>query len=562
MNMIKAGRRLDNLISEDTGYYMTHKKQINRIFEKDEQKRQKMKKTASIPQLNENIQKPAIISNRPQTQSKQETITKSYNNLNLVPKEISIKKPLGVSGAQLNKYKDLVKDSKNLPPYITNYLKSPVFEKTLEVEKFKNLKSFYSEKFKLMSKYLSEEDLNKFISRTDEKMIINNQNSQILHPKSQEDIENLEILRFLEKEEEKNETRIKKILKINTEIQTRLLKEDHIYKLQQLQELRLQQNRQLFKLIDELPSNFPNYDDRFLFTHKRPETSDDGLCKRNFLRYKPQKTQETSTKPFKIENLTSYNPNIDPKNKFFNNVFNKNTGFNQTNLNITNIQNSYIDKDKETSNLARACTSDAKYRSLKAADCKNSFNSNMFFFKNEQEEIIFTNKNKEDYKNLKSPQENLQTLQTTNKNTDKILKPSKKKKKKKIIEETKITLEKWKSLPDSLRNLILFKNQENFNEIKEVDMPKYLTKFNQTKYHLKKQKDLALDIKKEEKVIKEASFLDEKEFELNGIGLNEFDLGKDYGVYKDQDINSVFMDNNEKINIFNYIDSREWSNNF
>ena len=293
---------------------------------------------------------------RPQTQSKHDS--KSVVNVNnFAAKDISNLKSRGISGIQINKFNEIVKESKNLPGYIANYLKSPVFDKNLELQKFKNLKEYYSEKFKLMSKYLSEEDLNNFISRAGEIQIAKNANSQILNPKNQEDNENMEILKFLEKEEERSESRIKKILKINNEIQMRLLEEDHASKLQQLQELRLQQNRQLFKLIDELPNKFPNSDDQFLFLHRRPET-EDSLRKKNFIRYKPPKTQQST----KRENFKIYNPNIDPRNGLFENLFGKNSGGGATNLNVNNIQNSYIDKERENGGMLRACTSDAKYR--------------------------------------------------------------------------------------------------------------------------------------------------------------------------------------------------------
>ena len=575
--MIKAGRRLDNLVSSDAEHYIKEMNQINKIFQKDEKKLQKKKRKKKQNQENISLGKPHQIipiintiiptpahQTRPQTQSKLET----KSNFNNTDKNLNkTHKSRGVSGVQLNKYKDLMKETKNLSPFITNYSKSPVFEKGLEVEKFKNLKQFYNEKFKLMSKYLSEEDLNKFISKTDQNLIMHNQNSQILNPKAQEDNENLEILKFLEKEEEKSESRIKKILKINTEIQTQLLKEDHINKLQQLQELRLQQNRQLFKLIDELPSKFSNSNDQYLFIHRRPETSDDCFLKRNFLRYKPPKTQQNQLKSYKMENLSKYNPNIDPKNLLFENLLTR-----DSNLNINNIKNSYIDKEKENSgSLIRACTSDAKYRSLKAIDCKNSWKSNMQILKKEQDiDVVFINKEKgvydEEFKE-KRDKENIKEInQNMQENNLKIMHPSainiKKIHKDEHMTE-KITLEKWKSLPDSLRNLILLKNQENPDDIKEIDMPKYLTKFNQTKYKLKNNKKSDKNDNNEKKIYKENNNNNEQDgFELQGIAAIKDDYRRDYAIYKEKALNNWLLDNDEKLNIFNYIDSREWNNNF
>jgi len=595
--MIKAGRRLDNMISDDTGHYRMHLKQITKLSEKNEKILQnKRKKRASLlTQLTSTriqiqpppqIQAPPVPNfaptlqfTIPQSQIRPPTQSKNDSKSNLLNlKDLSNMKSRGVSGVQINKFNEIVKESKNLPGFIANYLKSPVFDKNLELEKFKNLKQYYNEKFKLMSKYLSEEDLNRFISKSSEIQAAKNANSQILNPKNQEDNENLEILKFLEKEEERSESRIKKILKINNEIQIRLLQEDHAYKLQQLQELRLQQNRQLFKLIDELPHKFQNSDDQFLFLHRRPETSEDGLKKRNFLRYKPPKTQQSMRKSSKMENFKAYNPNIDPKNFLFENLFNKSPTVGTSNLNVNNIQNSYIDKERENGGLARACTSDAKYRSLKAEDCKTSFYSNMFFFRKEPDAAILVNKEKNNYKNFPIVPEKNKIMKVSRKNMkddeilseelktkgkdEKVLKPTKKKEEQEILEETRITLEKWKSLPDSLRNLILLRNNENPSEIKEVDMPKYLTKFNKTKYKLRKQQNNEEITKSDRKKEEISNDILKNNLGLTGVGIMDGDLRRDYGAYKGDQGMNPWMDGNDKMNIFNYIDSREWSNNF
>ena len=74
---------------------------------------------------------------RPQTQSKHDS--KSVVNVNnFAAKDISNLKSRGISGVQINKFNEIVKESKNLPGYIANYLKSPVFDKNLELQKFKN----------------------------------------------------------------------------------------------------------------------------------------------------------------------------------------------------------------------------------------------------------------------------------------------------------------------------------------------------------------------------------------------------------------------------------------
>lgn len=482
-----------------------------------------------------------------------------FNN---TTKVFSKLKARGISGLQMSKYQDFMKDAKNLSPVVTNYIKTPFFDKKIEVEKFSNLKEYYLEKFKLMSKFLSEKELNQFLTKMNEDMNIISNNSQLQNPKIQEDPENLEILKFLEKEEEKSETRIKKIIKINAEIQTKLLQEDHLLKLQQLQELRLQQNRQLFKLIDELPSKFSNSSDPFLFIHKRPETTDEGLRKKNFLRMKPPKTQQSNTRPLRLENFGGYNPNIDPKNLFFDNLFIKSNGFNNTNPNINNIQKSYIDVEKDISkNIIRACTSDSHYRNLKAEDCKNCFVSNINFLKRELGEgnVFFKNTNKPNYENEVKGEALKEKKNDENK--DQIIKPSQKKEENQE-ESSKFAMGKLSALPESLRNILLQKDEKLHLNI-EAEKPKYLTKFNQTKYHLKTQKNNKREKNQKKNENFEEKYLDDQnnEIGLYGVGLENENYRRNYAIYQDDGINNI-TDNNEKPNLFHYIDSREWNNNF
>ena len=207
---------------------------------------------------------------------------------------------------------------------------------------------------------------------------------------------------------------------------------------------------------------------------------------------------------------------------------------------------------------------------MKAEDCKKSFYSNMFFFRNEKD-VVFVNKDKANYKDFPNIEESDQFFKKRadsnqeiffKEKNEKSLKPSKKKEDQKNPEETKITLEKWKSLPDSLRNLILMRNSENPSEINEVEMPKYLTKFNKTQYKLKRQ-----NMNEEKKMAqnkKNENFEEGKNnMGLTGFGILDGDLKRDYGAYRgDKGMNAWMRDSNDKMNIFNYIDSREWSNNF
>ena len=194
----------------------------------------------------------------------------------------------------------------------------------------------------------------------------------------------------------------------------------------------------------------------------------------------------------------------------------------------------------------------------------------MFFFRNEKD-VVFVNKDKANYKDFPNIEESDQFFKKRadsnqeiffKEKNEKSLKPSKKKEDQKNPEETKITLEKWKSLPDSLRNLILMRNSENPSEINEVEMPKYLTKFNKTQYKLKRQ-----NMNEEKKMAqnkKNENFEEGKNnMGLTGFGILDGDLKRDYGAYRgDKGMNAWMRDSNDKMNIFNYIDSREWSNNF
>lgn len=586
--MIRAGRRLDNLISDDTELYKNNLKQINKILNKDE-KKENMKKrktlaiNSTLQQLPEkNQEKISQINNnnnnniqkRPNTQSKIENSNNILINKSRVidnnAKEFSKFKSRGVSGFQINKFEELIKETQNFSSVVNNYQKNKVFDKNVEVEKFKNLKQYYVEKFKCMSKFLSEEDLNQYLGRINQNIKILNNTSQNINTKLPEDAENLEILKFLEKEEEKSESRIKKIIKINTEIQTKLLQENHLFKLQQLQELRLQQNRQLFKLIDELPSKFSQSNDHFLFIHKRPETSDDALLKRNFLRYKPMKTQQNATNLLKAENLIGYNPNIDPKNQLFENLFfQQSNGFNSSSLNINNIQNSFINNEKKLmKNTIRACTSDEKYRILKAADCKSSFLSTKQFFKAAVTNDLDTKKNlNETNNNSLEPKNGKNNAYIENENNQKILKPSQKKNdkpdaKQNELGDLKLTLEKWKNLPESLRTMILQKNQQKYDNV-DVLSSKYLTKFNQTQYHLKakKNKKAETNRKKYDSPVEKKN---QKPIDINGLGFEYIYANKNYEIYRDENLNlnAINHNENQKLHLFNYIDSSEWNNNF
>ena len=93
-------------------------------------------------------------------------------------------------------------------------------------------------------------------------------------------------------------------------------------------------------------------------------------------------------------------------------------------------------------------------------------------------------------------------------------------------------------------------------------MPKYLTKFNKTKYKLRKQQNNEEITKSDRKKEEISNDILKNNLGLTGVGIMDGDLRRDYGAYKGDQGMNPWMDGNDKMNIFNYIDSREWSNNF
>lgn len=235
--------------------------------------------------------------------------------------------------------KSFVREAKELSPLLQTYLKAGGFTTELEQKKFEKLKDFFKEKYKMMSKYLSEDELNKFICKNNSNPLTKqtNINLPMADQTNDEENETLELIKFFQKEEEKSETTLKKIVKINNQISLQLMEEDHAKKIQQLQDLRVKQNRQLFKLIDELPNQIPD-PKPFIFIHSRPKTTDDGFCKRVFLRAKTKPKNQDEKRPV---SRATYNPNIDPNNQAIAEIF---MGFNKPNQ--RKIQNSFIGLEK------------------------------------------------------------------------------------------------------------------------------------------------------------------------------------------------------------------------
>lgn len=247
----------------------------------------------------------------------------------------------------MKKLEEFIAETKENAPLVTNYLKNRTFNQEEEIKKFDNLKSYFKEKFHLMTRFLSEDALKTFITHNPHDFLPSKEPKTLQkdNNKEEEEDEMKELVTFFQKEEEKSESTLKKIIKINNEINLQLLREEHERKMARLGEFKLQQNRQLFKLINELPKEIKN-PEPFLFVHKRPKTMGDGICKRVFLRRSREKEEEgtrtregverkeeigrrTEEGGFKNEEivgeegmrtreetkLKGYNPNIDPNNQ-------------------------------------------------------------------------------------------------------------------------------------------------------------------------------------------------------------------------------------------------------
>ena len=260
LELIKAGRRLDNLISHDAP-----------IYKKDKQLLQLIKKPSSLlPPFSFPPSSPLP------------TNTLSPPPPSFLPHPSTMKK---INSVQMKKLEEFIAETKENAPLVTNYLKNRTFNQEGEIQKFNNLKNYFKEKFHLMTRFLSEDALKTFITLNPHASLPSKEPKTLQKDSSKEEEEDemKELLTFFQKEEEKSESTLKKIVKINNEIHLQLLKEEHERKMTRLGEFKLQQNRQLFKLINELPKEIKN-PEPFLFVHKRPKTMGDGICKRVFLR--------------------------------------------------------------------------------------------------------------------------------------------------------------------------------------------------------------------------------------------------------------------------------------
>ena len=190
----------------------------------------------------------------------------------------------------MKKLEEFIAETKENAPLVTNYLKNRTFNQEGEIKKFNNLKNYFKEKFHLMTRFLSEDALKTFITHNPHDSLPSKEPKTLQKDsnKEEEEDEMKELVTFFQKEEEKSESTLKKIIKINNEINLQLLREEHERKMARLGEFKLQQNRQLFKLINELPKEIKN-PEPFLFVHKRPKTMGDGICKRVFLRRSREK---------------------------------------------------------------------------------------------------------------------------------------------------------------------------------------------------------------------------------------------------------------------------------
>lgn len=113
-------------------------------------------------------------------------------------------------------------------------------------------------------------------------------------------------------------------------------------------------------------------------------------------------------------------------------------------------------------------------------------------------------------------------------------------------------------LPESLRDMVLMTNEENFDKNTKEERPKYLTKFNKTVYRLKtmNKKDI-VNINKQSIQKQNYQSESEDEFKLSGKQIIHQKKKKNYQIYND---NNFDFNDERQMNFLNFVDSSEWKN--